>query len=103
MKKLLLLFILISLIAGKGIAQPFVDVVNGSYQTFASNYKNNPHQKNKTDDYFLNFFLPKEFKNGNTLLLRLNTETMNSTTSPDTSYSYRLSAVSLPVGFKFVT
>lgn len=86
-------------------AQPFADLISASCQTFSAKYKDPryTHSKNRTDDYNLNFFLPKVFKNGNTFMLRLNTETMNSTMSPDTSYSYRLSAISLPVGFKFVT
>ncbi len=106
MKKHLVLFILFLFFITKIIAQPFADVLSASYQTFSSPYKseqNSLQKKNKTNDYFLNFFLPKVFKNGNTLLVRLNTETMNSTTSHDSSYSYRLSSISLPLGFKFVT
>lgn len=88
----------------KGFSQPFADVISANYQTFSSTYKDSAAgQKNKTDDYFINFFLPKVFKNGNTLLVRLNGESMNSTIFPDSSYSYRLSSISLPVGFKFVT
>ncbi len=106
MKKIpALLFLCLILITHKSMAQPFADLVSANCQTFSSPYKGSKTAglKNKTDDYFLNFFLPKVYKNGNTLLLRLNTETMNSTISPDSSYSYSLSAVSLPVGFKFVT
>lgn len=89
-------------------AQPFADVLSFSYQTFSGQYSFpndsiNRNLKNKTDNYFLNFFLPKEFKNGNTLLIRLNTETIHSTISSDTSYSSRISAISLPVGVKLVT
>ncbi|MCX6294530.1 MAG: hypothetical protein NTX97_00450 [Bacteroidetes bacterium] len=98
--KFLILFIFITATA---LAQPFADILSFNFQTFSSNYKDSVHWKNKTDDYFLNFFLPKEFKNGQTLLVRLNTEMMNSTISPDSSYSSRLSSISLPVGMKLVT
>lgn len=104
MKKLVLAPALILLVAFNSFSQPFADILSANYQTFSSTYKDSAAgQKNTTDDYFLNFFLPKIFKNGNTLLVRLNGESMNSTISPDSSYSYRLSSVSLPLGFKFVT
>ena len=85
------------------MAQPFADILNFNYQTFSSDYKDSTQWKNKTDDYFLNLFLPKNFKNGNTLLIRLNSEMMNSTISPDSSYSNRLSSISMPLGMKFVS
>jgi outer membrane receptor protein involved in Fe transport len=103
MKKYLFLLI-ICILSARTFSQPFADVLSANYQTFSSVYTDSAAgQKNKTDDYFLNFFLPKVFKNGNTLLIRLNGETMNSTISPDSSYSSRVSSVSLPLGFKFVT
>jgi hypothetical protein len=103
MKKYLFILSII-LISLPSFSQPFADVLSANCQTFSSTYLDSAAgQKNKTDDYFVNFFLPKVFKNGNTLLIRLNGETMNSTISPDSSYSYRLSSVSLPLGFKFVT
>jgi hypothetical protein len=104
MKKRLCILILFSCIGIISFSQPFADVLSANCQTFSSTYKDSvAGQKNKTDDYFINFFLPKVFKNGNTLLIRLAGETMNSTIFPDSSYSYRLSSVSLPLGFKFVS
>lgn len=104
MGKKLLTLTLISCFAMVSFAQPFADVLSANYQTFSSTYIDSAAgQKNKTDDYFLNFFLPKVFKNGNTLLIRLAGETINSTIYPDSSYSSRLSSVSLPLGFKFVS
>lgn len=99
-KYVLFLLVVFSL---RSFSQPFADILSANCQTYSSTYMDSAAgQKNKTDDYFINFFLPKVFKNGNTLLVRLNGETMNSTISPDSSYSYRLSSVSLPLGFKFV-
>lgn len=104
MKKITSIFILISFIAfNKSFAQPFADILSFNYQTFNATYKDSNSWKNKTDNYALNFFLPKEFKNGHTLLVRLNSETINSTFYPDSSYSSRLSSVSLPIGIKLVT
>ncbi len=102
MKKHLIYFLFFSLFASASVAQPFADILNFNCQTFSSNYKNAPALKNKTDDYFLNFFIPKEFKNGNTLLLRLNSELVSSTLTPDSSYSSKLYSVSLPLGMQLV-
>ncbi|MDF2437315.1 MAG: hypothetical protein K0Q95_1691 [Bacteroidota bacterium] len=103
-KKTLSVVCFIFLLADNSLSQPFADILSANYQTFSSIYTDSAAgQKNHTDDYFLNFFLPKVFKNGNTLLIRLNSETMSSTISPDSSYSSRLSSVSLPIGMKLVS
>lgn len=105
MKRNLLLFYLFMLIIAGAAAQPFADIAAGGCQTFASGYTDAklPHAKNRTDDYFLNLFLPASLNDKNMLLLRLNMETINSTISPDTSYSYRLSAISLPLGIRHIS
>lgn len=90
------------LMTSDAVAQPFADILNFNCQTFSSEYKNNTSRSNKTDNYFLNFFLPKELKNGNTLLIRLNSELISSTLTPDSSYSSKLYSVSLPLGMQFV-
>lgn len=104
MKKItpFLCFLLV-LLANKTFSQPYVDIVSFNCQTFSSSYKDNTKWKNKTDDYFLNFFLPKEFKNGNTLLIRLNSEMISSTFTPDSSYTSKLYNVSMPLGFQFLS
>lgn len=101
MKKQLIIFSCLFIILVKSsFAQPFADILTFNYQTFSSDYKE-LNAKNKTDDYFLNFFLPKEFKNGNVFLIRLNSEYLHSSIVSSSGYS--LAAVSLPVGFQFVT
>lgn len=82
-------------------AQPFADIITYSYQTFSAPYKAVDSQKNRTDDYVLNFFLPKEFKSGHTFLLRLNTEYLN--TIHVSSYNYAVASLSLPIGFQLAT
>ncbi len=104
MKSKFFILLIIFLLGGNKIfSQPFVDVVNASYQTFSTSYKDSSKWKNSTDNYFLNFFLPKQFKNGNTLLIRLNSEMLNSHIFSDSSYSASLSSISMPLGFKFVS
>lgn len=104
MKKVIFIFLIFSALFGvKVFAQPYVDILSFNCQTFSSTYKNNTKANNKTDDYFLNFFLPKEFKNGNTLLIRLNSEMMSSTINADSSYTAKLYNVAMPVGFQFVS
>lgn len=97
------LFFLLILLANKTFSQPYVDIVSFNCQSFSSIYKDNTNWKNKTDDYFLNFFLPKEFKNGNTLLIRLNSEMISSTITPDSSYTSKLYNVSMPLGWQFLS
>lgn len=104
MKKYNFIFpIFFFLFVNKSFSQPFVDIVSFNCQTFSSTYKGNTDKKNKTDDYFLNFFLPKQFKNGNTLMIRLNSEMLSSTIIPDSSYTSKLYAVSLPAGIQLLS
>ncbi len=104
MKQIRFVIVLFIFISGREtFSQPFADIMSFSYQTFSGTYEDSSKWKNKTDNYFLNFFLPKEFKNGHTLLIRLNSELINSTISPDSSYSSRLASVSMPFGFQLAT
>lgn len=82
-------------------AQPFVDIASFNYQTYSAPYKYNAAKQNKTDDYFLNLFVPKTFKNGNVLLIRATGELLNSSINGDSAYSSTLYQVSVPVGFQF--
>ncbi len=92
------------MIAGAGYSQPFVDIVNFNSQFFSSNYTDSTKAKNKTNDHVLNLFLPKEFKNGNTFLLRLNSEQLHSERINDSSSSvYNLYSISMPIGFQFLS
>ncbi|MFL5765661.1 MAG: hypothetical protein ACJ77K_17075 [Bacteroidia bacterium] len=103
MNKRLLFFLFLISLSVHSVAQPFADILNFNYQTFSTSYADSSYRKNITDDYFLNFFLPKELKSGNTLLVRLNTEMLCSTVSPDSAYTSKLYSVSLPLGMKFLS
>ena len=50
-------------------SQHFVDIISLSNQRFSSSLPQNSSLKFATSDYFVNVFVPKEFKNGNTLLV----------------------------------
>jgi hypothetical protein len=91
----------IVLLSYKVFAQPFVDIVSFNCQTFSSTYKNNSSNRNLTDNYNLNFFVPKKFKNGNSLLIRFNNEMISSTITPDSSYTSKVYGIALPLGFQF--
>lgn len=90
-----------------GYSQPFADIASLSYQSFSSTYVSAATVRNKTDNLFLNLFLPKQFKNGNALLIRLNGEYLNTTiwaaNDPETKYASEMRSISLPLGFKFAT
>lgn len=105
MKKITISFLLLFAVNICAWAQPYADIASFSFQHFEGEYRDSVSGKNNTDDYVLNFFLPKEFKSGHTLLVRLNTESINTNFSSDTlgAYSYRLSSISMPLGVKLVT
>jgi hypothetical protein len=91
----------------RGFSQPFADIASFNYQTFSAPYDSFPNWSNKTQDYFLNLFVPKEFKNGNTLLVRLNVENLVTTywasNDPEDKYPAQLTSISVPLGMKLVT
>lgn len=86
-----------------GFSQPYTDIASFTYQHFSSDYKNNPNLRNQTDNYQLNLFYPKVFKNGNVFLLRFNTEMLHSSTNLASDNSSNLSSFSLPIGFQWVS
>ncbi|MEO6901607.1 MAG: hypothetical protein ABI315_00460 [Bacteroidia bacterium] len=91
----------IIIIIPKAFSQSYIDIFSFSYQPFFSTYKANPNCKNKTENYALNIFFPKELKNNKTFLIRLNNELIRSTISPTPFYTSSLVSSSLPVGFQF--
>lgn len=92
-------FILFLLFIG-GNAQPYIDITNFNYQTFLAEHKANSSVRNNTEIFTLNIFLPKEMKSGNTLLFRINGETIQSYVSPRPNEDTRVSGVSIPIGYQ---
>lgn len=78
-------------------------MVSFTYQHFSSDYKNNSEINNQTNNYLLNLFYPKELKNGNVFLIRINTELLNSSINSSNFNSSNLSSVALPIGFQWLS
>ena len=96
--KQILTFLLL-LAFSNGFSQPFTDIAGFNYQRFASDYKDTS-DKNTTDTYSFSLLLPKQFKNGNALLFRINAVTMHSERASDAlTTSSNLSALSVALGY----
>jgi hypothetical protein len=81
-------------------AQPYVDIVNLNYSECKTKLSNASQWPVDVRDYNLGFFYPKVFKNGNTFLVRLNSEMLLSYTD---SAQYNLYSFAMPVGFLFIS
>lgn len=81
-------------------AQPFVDIVNINAQAFGVTYKDSLLPKSLVTNYNATVFLPKKFANGNMFLFRLCGEMLQ--LGKQEPYA-NLYAISMPVGFQFVS
>lgn len=86
-----------------GFCQPYTDIANFTYQHFSSNYLDNPSLKNQTDNYILNLFYPKQFKNGNVFLFKINAELLHSSINLDENSTSDVSSIAMPIGFQWVS
>jgi len=84
-------------------AQPFVDIANFNYQNFSGTNKSNSAFTNNTEIYSLSIFLPKELKSGNTLLFRINGESIQSSTSPRITQASSVSSISIALGYQWLS
>ncbi len=104
MKRFSILIVVISgLFFLKGNAQPYTDITNFSYQYFSGVNRSNAAIDNTTEIYSLGMFLPKELKNGNTLLFRINTELIQATVSPRLAKTANVSSISFPIGYQWIS
>jgi hypothetical protein len=83
----------------KGNSQPFIDIANFNYQNFSAASKNNTSIKSTTDIYSLNLLFPKELKNGNALLFRMNGESIQS--SINSLNTSKVSSLSIALGYQW--
>jgi len=96
--------VLFSLFVATGFSQPFVDILNTSFQSLNTTYKDSSKLKNTTDNYFLNITLPIKIDSLNTVIVRFYGENLYSQTKIDTSYlSYNLTSALLPIGLQHET
>ncbi|MBS1637518.1 MAG: hypothetical protein JST26_16505 [Bacteroidetes bacterium] len=100
----LLLFLLAVLVSLSTYAQPYVDPLNFNTQYYQTTYKDSVRGTSQNMIYNLNLFLPKEFKNGNTLIIRAGAENVHSQYS-NGSYTYanNLYSLSMPIGMQLVS
>jgi len=54
----------------QGFSQPFVDILNTSFQSLSTVYKNDTLGKNKTNNVYLNITLPLKLDSQNTVIVR---------------------------------
>jgi hypothetical protein len=87
-----------------GFSQPFVDILNTSFQSLNTVYKDSAHIKNTTNNYYLNITLPIKLDSHNTVIVRFYGENLNSAaTINNTPLSFNLSSALLPVGLQHET
>jgi hypothetical protein len=88
----------------KGVSQPFVDIINTSYQSLSTVYKDSSKTRNTTNNYFLNLTVPIKIDSQNTLIVRFYGENLYSAAKiSDASFSFNLSSALLPIGLQHET
>ncbi len=98
------LAILLSLFFVEGFSQPFVDVLNTSFQSLNTTYKDSSKIKNTSNNYFLNITLPIKLDSQNTVIVRFYGENLYSTAKIDTTiFSFNLTSALLPIGLQHET
>lgn len=103
MGKTQLQFFVLFLFAAGVFAQPYVDVAGFTYQHFGASYKDNPSLKNQTEDYLFHVFYPRQLKNGNVLLLKLNGELLQSSINTAQNQTASVSSLALSIGYQWVS
>ena len=91
----------------KGITQPYVDIVNSSFQSLTTKYKGPAQTGNQTNNYFLNITLPVRIDSQNTFILRIYGEQLDSkilnTNLPLAERIYSLNSLLMPIGIQHET
>ena len=104
LKRSLFLSFVFTLTFGKGFSQPFVDILNTSFQSLNTTYKDSSKLKNTTNNYYLNLTIPIKIDSQNTIIARFYGENLYSTTTVDTSkLSFNVSSALLPIGLQHET
>ncbi len=81
-------------------SQPFVDILNTSFQSLNTTYKDSSKLKNTTSNYFLNITLPIKIDSQTTVIVRFYGENLQTTMK---SENFNLSSVILPLGLQCET
>ena len=98
------LLVLFSSFFASAFSQPFVDILNTSFQSLNTTYKYSTKLKNSTSNYFLNITLPIKIDSQNTIIVRVYGENLYSRTKIDTSeLSFNLTSALMPIGLQHET
>jgi Domain of unknown function (DUF6268) len=96
-------YFLLLLVSSIMFSQPYVDIATFNYQHFSAPYSINSGLRNTTTIYNLNLFFPKEFKNGNALLFRLNNELIVTQINSNSTSSSSISSITALLGYQFTS
>lgn len=96
-------YFLLLLVSSIMFSQPYVDIATFNYQHFSAPYSINSGLRSTTNVYNLNLFFPKEFKNGNTFLFRLNNELIATQTNSNNYNSSSISSITALLGYQFTS
>src|ERR1017187_3422980 len=97
-------FLLIFFLFNSAFSQPFVDIVNTSYQSLNTTYKDSLKSKNTTTNYFLNVTLPIQVDSQNTIIVRLYGEQLQSNIKNDSyNQTNNLYSTLMPIGLQHET
>ncbi|MGZ3863718.1 MAG: DUF6268 family outer membrane beta-barrel protein [Bacteroidia bacterium] len=84
-----------------GFSQPFVDILNTSFQSLTTKYKDSTQIQNKTDNYYLNLTIPIRLDSQNTIIARFYGENLHTqATINNLPLSFNVSSALLPLGFQ---
>lgn len=98
-----------ALVASAGLAQPFVDLINTSYQSLSTTYKDSLKGPNRTDNFYINLTIPFKLDSQNTIICRFYGERLVSyyqdrnTSSEYRVADYSVSSALLPLGLQHET
>jgi hypothetical protein len=97
----------------QGFSQPFVDIINTSYQSLSTTYKDSPHYPNRSDQNFLNITIPVKVDSQNTIIARVYAERLCSSfpsgalipSGPigEIGKNYSLYSILIPLGLQHET
>ena len=88
----------------KGISQPFVDILNTSFQSLNTTYKDSSKISNSTSNYYLNLTIPIKIDTQNTVIVRFYGENLNTqATINSQALSFNVSSALLPIGLQHET
>lgn len=79
------------------LSQPFVDIINTSYQSLSTTYKDLSKTPNRTDQYYLNLTVPIKLDSQNMIIARFYGEQLY---TKYTFYSVQVSTPAAPAVFK---